>query len=343
MNTAQLVMMGVEGETLTAAEREVLTDTPPGGIILFGRNCPSALACADLVAEIQGLNHSGAPPVLIAIDQEFGPVCRLRDGMPSFPGAAELGEKGELSTTEMTAWHIGRCLADFGVNVNLAPVADVACSGSRVLADRCFAAEPSAVANQACAYIRGLQQAGLAACAKHFPGHGSVTDDSHAMLPVSSLTLNELESSHLRPFTAAVAAGVKIIMTAHILFPRVDSSWPVTLSPVFLDQLLRQQLGYDGVILSDDLDMAAMDSGDNVATVMLQGLKAGLDMVLWGRNLKKGDDPRRVFSRLQEMMDDQDVDMQGQFAGKQKRLLDLRNWLGKLGVMDKDVYDQPGN
>ncbi len=329
MNVAQLVMMGVEGVTLTPAEREVLAETPPGGIILFSRNCPSASACADLVAEIQGLNHSGAPPLLIAIDQEFGPVCRLRDGMPVFPGASVLGEKGELSVTEMTAWNIGRCLAGFGINVNLAPVADLSCSGSRVLADRCFAAEPSTVASQACAYVRGLQQAGLAACAKHFPGHGSVTDDSHVMLPVSSLTLDELLSSHLQPFRAVVDTGVKIIMTAHILFSEIDSSLPVTISNFFLNHLLRHQLGFGGIILSDDLDMAAMESGNDLAKVMCQGLKAGLDMVLWGRNLKKGDDPRRVLSRLQKMMDDQDAEMQGQFAGKQKRLLDLRNWLGK--------------
>jgi beta-N-acetylhexosaminidase len=329
MNTAQLVMMGVEGVSLTPAEREVLAETPPGGIILFGRNCPSALACADLVAEIQGLNHSGAPPVLIAIDQEFGPVCRLRDGMPAFPGAAELGEKGELSTTEMTAWHIGQCLSDYGINLNLAPVADLACPGSLVLADRCFAAEPSTVASQACAYIRGLQQSGLAACAKHFPGHGSVTDDSHAMLPVSSLTLDDLASSHLLPFAAAVNAGVKIIMTAHLLFPEVDPSWPVTLSSLFLNHILRKQLGFDGVILSDDLDMAAMSSGDDVAMVMFQGLKAGLDMVLWGRNLKKGDDPRRVFSRLQEIISDENSEFKLPLAGKQERLFHLRKWLEK--------------
>jgi len=337
MNVAQLVMMGVEAVSLTPAEREVLAETPPGGIILFSRNCPSASACADLVAEIQGLNHSGAPPLLIAIDQEYGPVCRLREGVPIFPGAAVLGEDSNVSATEATAWKIGHCLADFGINVNLAPVADLACPGSHVLSDRCFSTEPSTVAEQACAYIRGLQQAGLAACAKHFPGHGSVTDDSHAMLPVSSLTLDELLSSHLRPFAAVVDTGVKIIMTAHILFSEIDSSLPVTLSNFFLNHLLRHQLGFAGVILSDDLDMAAMDSGDDMATVMFQGLTAGLDMVLWGRNIKKGDDPRRVFARLQNMMDKHNVSMREQFAEKQNRLLDLRTQLGKRLVMARSV------
>ncbi|MEA3241055.1 MAG: beta-N-acetylhexosaminidase [Pseudomonadota bacterium] len=329
MNAAQLVMMGIEGVSLTRPEREVLANTPPGGIILFSRNCPSALSCADLVAEIQELNHNGTPPLLVAIDQEYGPVCRLRQGIPYFPGATELGEKGELSVTEMTAENIGRCLADFGVNVNLAPVADLACPGSPVLADRCFASEPQEVTKQVCSYIVGLQRSGVAACAKHFPGHGSVTDDSHAMLPVSSMSLDELLSSHLQPFAAAIAAGVKIIMTAHIMFPRIDSSLPATLSSFFLNRLLRRQLGFTGVLLSDDLDMAAMESGNELAVTMFQGLKAGLDMVLWGRNIKKGDDPRRVLSRLQEMMDDQDADMQAQFADEQKRLLDLRNWLEK--------------
>ncbi|MCK4378299.1 MAG: beta-N-acetylhexosaminidase [Deltaproteobacteria bacterium] len=329
MNVAQLVMMGIEGVVLTAAEREVLASMPPGGIILFSRNCPSASACVDLVAEIQGLNHSGAPPVLIAIDQEFGPVCRLRDGMPTFPWATALGGKGELSTTETTAWHIGQCLADYGVNMNLAPVADLACSGSLVLADRCFASDPREVADQVNSYIVGLQSSGLAACAKHFPGHGSVTDDSHAMLPVSFLTLDDLASSHLLPFAAAINAGVKVIMTAHLLFPELDPSWPVTLSPLFLNHILRKQLGFDGVILSDDLDMAAMNSGNDLAMVMCQGLKAGLDMVLWGRNIKKGDDPRRVLFRLQKMIRDESSEFQEQLAGKQERLSLLRKWLEK--------------
>jgi len=328
MNIAQLVMMGVEGVFLTPAEREVLAETPPGGIILFSRNCPSAAAGAELVAEIQETNRNPKVPLLIAMDQEYGPVCRLREGIPNFPGAAELGEKGEVATTGITALNIGRCLADFGINVNLAPVADLACPGSRVLADRCFSTEPEMVAEQVSAYVTGLQKAGMAACAKHFPGHGSVTDDSHAMLPVSALTMNELESGHLRPFKAAVAAGVKIIMTAHILFPEIDSFRPVTLSSFFLEHILRQQLGYDGVILSDDLDMAAMNSGDDVTTVMCRGLKAGLDMVLWGRNIKKGDDPRRVLSRLQGLMDAQDAEMREQLSHKQQRLLEVRNWLG---------------
>jgi len=329
MNVAQLVMMGVEGETLTAAEKEVLTDTPPGGIILFRRNCPSAMTCADLVAEIQETNQESTMPLLIAIDQEFGPVCRIREGMPSFPGATALGKKNELSVTQMTAWHIGRCLSDYGINVNLAPVADLACYESLVLADRCFAAEPSTVADQVGAYVRGLQQSGLAACAKHFPGHGSVNDDSHAVLPVSSLSRDDLASSHLLPFAAAINAGVKIIMTAHLLFPQIDPSRPVTLSPIFLNHILRNMLGFSGVILSDDLDMAAMNSGNDLEIVMCQGLKAGLDMVLWGRNLKQGDDPRRVLARLQKMIRDESYEFQEQLAGKQERLSLLRNWLKK--------------
>jgi beta-N-acetylhexosaminidase len=329
MNAAQLVMMGIEGTALTGPEREVLAETPPGGVIFFSRNCPSAAACADLSAEIQGLNGAGEPPLLVAIDQEFGPVCRLRQGMPAFPGAAALGEKGEMSFTEVTAFRIGQCLGDYGINCNLAPVADLSCPGSRVLAERCFAAEPQEVAVQVRSYITGLQRSGLAACAKHFPGHGSVADDSHAMLPVSSLDLEKLRSSHLRPFAAAVDAGVKMIMTAHILFPEIDCCRPATLSPFFLDRLLRQQLGFGGVVLSDDLDMAAVESGNDLAATMFQGLEAGLDMVLWGRNLKKGDDPRRVLARLQKMVGDRDGTTRERFAAKQERLLVLRNWLRK--------------
>ncbi|MBN2332926.1 MAG: beta-N-acetylhexosaminidase [Deltaproteobacteria bacterium] len=327
MSITQLVMMGIEGTSLTPAEREVLSSAPPGGIILFSRNCPTVEACKLLVGEIQELAaRHGAAPLLIAIDQECGPVCRLREGFPEFPGAALLGEKNELADTASTAWKIGGCLKDLGVNLNLAPVADLACSGSAVLAGRCFAADPGQVAAQVAAYIRGLQGSGIAACAKHFPGHGSVPGDSHTLLPTSDLSLESLQASHLQPFFAAIEANVKVIMTAHLQFTAIDPRWPVTFSRFFLNDLLRRRLGFSGVILSDDLDMAAV-AGDDLAATMVQGLSAGLDLVLWGRNMKKGDDPRRVFARLTASAAAMDEEQQKQLAEARARVAALRSWV----------------
>jgi len=290
---SQLLMVGVAGEELTDFEKAAFERYPPGGVILFARNCLNPDKTRLLVAELQeiALAASGLP-LVVAIDQEGGRVRRLQTGFPDFPGAFALGAENDLLKTRTTAAGLARALLDIGINCNLAPVADLYKEGSKVLSGRCFGAEPDMVAQQVAVYIESLQENGIAACVKHFPGHGTVVDDSHIMLPTSLLTRVELKS-HLKPFVRAAAAGVKLMMAAHIRFPQIDTE-SVPFSALFLQEIVRQELGFNGVLLSDDLDMAAVTDRP-LAEVMADGLKAGLDMALWGRNLKPVIDPEPVF------------------------------------------------
>jgi len=291
-----LLMVGVLGEKLSPAEIAAFTRYPPGGVILFARNCVTPKKAAVLIAELQGLRRpAGMPPLLIAIDQEGGPVRRLREGFPEFTGAAGLGRQNDLAKTRAEAAELGRALSTIGINCNLAPVADLLSPQSRVLKERCFGEQPSLVAAQVKAYIEGLQKVGIAACVKHFPGHGTVVEDSHERLPVASLSRSELKP-HLLPFAGAVKAGVRMMMAAHLSFPAIDAH-SVPFSRVFLEDIARRELGFVGVLVSDDFDMAAV-LGPSLAEVMVEGITAGLDLVLWGRNLRPLADPGPVLAEF---------------------------------------------
>ncbi len=299
---SQLLMVGVFGEWLTEFERSALQRYPPGGVILFARNCADPLKTRALVTELQEISiKASGLPLIVAVDQEGGPVARFREGFPDFPGAAILGEENDPGKTRDTARALGKTLLEIGINCNLAPVADLFQTSSRVLYKRCFGADPELVADHVKAYIEGLQSSGVAACVKHFPGHGTVAEDSHKMLPVSSLKRSELKS-HLKPFAAAISAEVKVMMVAHLKFPAIDSH-SVPFSPLFLNEIARFKMGFSGLLISDDLDMAAV-AGHPLPEVMVEGLKAGLDMALWGRNLKPVADPEPVMAGFCYKMQD---------------------------------------
>ncbi len=297
---SQLLMVGVIGEELSAYEKAVFNRYPPGGVILFARNCVNPDKTRLLIDELQKISLAASGlPLVVAIDQEGGRVRRLQAGFPDFPGAAVLGVENDLSKTRLSTASLARALLHIGINCNLAPVADLFKEGSQVLFGRCFGSEPDLVGRQVAAYIESLQENGVAACVKHFPGHGTVVDDSHTMLPVSPLPRSELKP-HLEPFIRAVNAGVKLMMAAHIKFPQIDSH-TVPFSALFLQEIVRLELGFSGVLLSDDLDMAAV-ADRPLAEVMVAGIEAGLDMALWGRNLKPVTDPALVCADFCQQM-----------------------------------------
>ncbi|MBN2808784.1 MAG: beta-N-acetylhexosaminidase [Deltaproteobacteria bacterium] len=302
---SRLLMLGVAGESLSDFERAAFKRYPPGGVILFARNCSAPQKTRALIAEIQNISISATGlPLLVTIDQEGGPVRRLQAGFPDFSGAAALGVLDDPEKTRSTAFALGRALRAIGINGNLAPVADLYQAASKVLHERCFGANPELVATQVKVYIEGLQSSGVAACVKHFPGHGTVVGDSHKLLPVSQLKKSELVD-HLLPFTAAVKAGVRMMMAAHLSFPAIDSQ-AVPFSPFFLQELARQELGFSGLLISDDLDMAAV-AGRPLPEVMVAGLQAGLDMALWGRNLKPVADIEPVMADFCQRVQNSDI------------------------------------
>ncbi|MCR1786591.1 glycoside hydrolase [Nocardioides carbamazepini] len=251
-----------------------------GGICLFGSNLTGSPAdAAALVASVREVR----PDVLVATDEEGGDVTRLhpREASP-VPGAAVLGAVDAVSLTRQVGAAVGVELASVGVDLDLGPVADINGNPDNpVIGTRSFGADPALVARHVAAWVEGLQSTGVAACVKHFPGHGDTAEDSHLTLPVLSASAAVVRGRELAPFAAAVAAGAASVMTSHILVPAVDPSWPATLSAPVL-RLLWSELGYDGAIVSDALDMAGASASRGIPEAAVLALVAGCDLLCIG-------------------------------------------------------------
>ncbi|MGW0578569.1 glycoside hydrolase family 3 protein [Streptomyces sp. NPDC002920] len=251
-----------------------------GSVALFARNIESPEQLAALTAEFR----AERPEVLVVADEEGGDVTRLeaRRGS-SFPGNLALGAVDDPALTSEVAAELGRRLAVCGVNLNWAPSADVNSDPANpVVGVRSFGADPLLVARHTAAYVEGLQGAGVAACVKHFPGHGDTAVDSHHALPSIGVGLDTLHARELAPFRAALAAGTKAVMSAHILVPALDPGRPATLSPATLTGLLRGELGYQGLIVTDGIDMQAIAGTYGMERGTVLALAAGADAICVG-------------------------------------------------------------
>jgi beta-N-acetylhexosaminidase len=224
------------------------------------------------------------PYAIIAVDEEAGDVTRLfaATGAP-FPGNAVLGRLDDVDTTRDTAVAIGWSLREAGCTVNFAPCVDVnSRSDNPVIGVRSFGSDADLVARHGAAWVAGLQSTGVAATAKHFPGHGDTAQDSHVSLPVVNRSLDQLRQRELLPFAAAIDAGCRLIMTSHILLPQLDREQPATMSRIVLDDLLRRDLGFSGVVVSDALDMAGASGAVGMAGAAVAALRAGCDLLCLG-------------------------------------------------------------
>ncbi|RST22220.1 glycoside hydrolase family 3 protein, partial [Streptomyces sp. WAC04770] len=250
---------------------------------LFGRNIESPEQLAALTARLR----SERDDVLVAIDEEGGDVTRLEvNEGSSFPGNFALGSIDDTDLTRAVAHELGRRLAACGVNLNWAPSADVNSNpGNPVIGVRSFGADTALVARHTAAYVEGLQAAGVAACTKHFPGHGDTAVDSHLAMPRIDVDLDTLHARELLPFRAAIAAGSKSVMSAHILLPALDPDRPATLSPQILTGLLRQELGYDGLIVTDGVEMEAISKTYGIERGSVLAIAAGADAICVGGGL----------------------------------------------------------
>jgi beta-N-acetylhexosaminidase len=263
---------------------------------LFGRNIASPEQLAALTAQLR----SERDDVLVAIDEEGGDVTRLevRTGS-SFPGNHALGAVDDVELTRDVAFALGRRLAACGVNLNWAPSADVNSDpGNPVIGVRSFGAAPELVARHTAAYVTGLQSAGVAACTKHFPGHGDTAVDSHHALPRIDVDASLLAARELAPFHAAIAAGTRAVMSAHILVPALDPDRPATLSRTVLTDLLRGELGYDGLIVTDGMEMQAVAATYGIERGSVLAIAAGADAICVGGGLADDETVRRLRDAL---------------------------------------------
>lgn len=279
---ATRVMAGFDGHEANAHVRRLIRDFKVQSLILFKRNVDTPGQVADLVRELQSLATDAgyARPLLIAVDQEGGRVQRLRAPWTIWPPVRRLGELGSVELVQRVAEAMARELRACGIGLNFAPVMDVDTNPKNpIIGDRSFGRDPEQVGRLGAAFIESMQKAGVAACAKHFPGHGDTDKDSHLDLPVVEHSRSRLEDIELRPFREAIAAGVAMIMTAHIVVRELDETVPATLSPPVVTGLLREELGYRGVIVADDLEMKAVSAHWPYEVSSVQAAKAGCDLL----------------------------------------------------------------
>ncbi|MEU8380935.1 glycoside hydrolase family 3 N-terminal domain-containing protein, partial [Streptosporangium sp. NPDC048865] len=274
-----VVFPGFEGKSPPDWIRRRLGDGL-AGVVLFSRNIGTPSQVADLTAALREEN----PQVLIGIDEESGEVTRLEAaGGSTRPGNFALGVADDTGLTEELAADLGRDLARAGVNLTFAPSADVNSNPDNpVIGLRSFGADPGLVARHTAAWIRGMQSAGVAACAKHFPGHGDTSVDSHHGVPLVAASRAELDDVALRPFRAAVEQGVRTVMTGHLLVPALDPAMPATLSRPVLHDLLRVELGFEGVIVTDGIEMAAVSGPYGIGGASVLAVAAGADAICVG-------------------------------------------------------------
>lgn len=276
-----MLVVGISGTTLTAAEREMLAEPQVSGVILFARNFTGREQVAALIESLRELR---ADPFLVCVDQEGGPVQRFRDGFTKLPALSKIGAlyagdaERAVEHAEEHAWMMASEMRAIGVDISFAPVADLL-RGNRAIGVRAFHADPDAVSELTLAYVRGMRLAGMAATLKHFPGHGSVVEDTHFDEAVDPRDLDTIREQDLVPFRDAIAAGAEAVMMAHVRYPAVDPL-PAGYSKRWIGEILRRELGFGGTVFSDDIGMAAAESAGGVRGRIRAHLDAGCDLVL---------------------------------------------------------------
>ena len=281
----QLLMIGFPGHSATPELLDLITSGHVGGVILFSRNIASPEQARALTATLQRAARDAGHllPLLIATDQENGIIRRTGPGTTYFPGNMALGTIASAEAVEAVARASGEELRSLGITMNLAPDVDVANNPDNpVIGVRSFGADPDLVARLSAAAVRGYQVAGVATTIKHFPGHGDTAVDSHHMLPVITADRARLNTIELAPFRAGIAAGADAVMTAHIAVPALTGApeLPATLAPQLLRGLLRDELGFEGVVITDCLEMGAIHNGVGIAPGAVQAFQAGADIML---------------------------------------------------------------
>lgn len=278
----QLMIIGFDGTEMSPALQETLARYRPAGVILFARNLVNSEQTRKLTADLQtAATELGIGPLLIGLDHEGGIVVRPGAGLTPFPGNLALAATGSLDLARRQAQAMAEELLALGVNWDFAPCVDVNSNPRNpIIGVRSFGDDPAEVGKFGAAMTEGFQNSGLIACAKHFPGHGDTEVDSHLGLPVVNRTLEDLRRIDLPPFQAAIEAGVASIMTAHVVFPALEEKLPATVSERTMTGLLRGEMGFEGVIASDALEMAGLTEVIGVGEGAVACINAGVDVVL---------------------------------------------------------------
>jgi len=292
----QLLLAGFHGHAIPVELRSLARDFDLGGVVLFARNAAEPAQVADLAREAAELSRTA--PVWVAIDQEGGRVQRVRTPLTVWPAPASLGRADDLDLTRRFGRALAREVRAMGITLNFAPVLDVLTRRDNpAIGDRALSDDPARVARHGVALLQALQKEGLPACGKHFPGHGEAAVDSHEDLPVVDLSPDRLEHVEWVPFRAAIEAGIDAVMSCHLLVPSLDEHAPATLSHEIITNRLRGQLGFGGLVFTDDMDMKAISLRFEPGEAAARAVAAGCDAVL-----QCGGDLDRVHAALEGLV-----------------------------------------
>jgi beta-N-acetylhexosaminidase len=280
----QSMIIGLRSTELASDEKNFLTQNNIGGVILFARNFKTPEQLYKLVADVHSLQKQTATeaPFFVSIDMEGGRVQRLREPFTVWPPAKKLGDLDSPSMAFKFSEMMGLELKAVGINMNYAPVVDTLTNPkNQAIGDRAFGTDPELVARMSSAVIRGFIKSDIIPVAKHFPGHGNTLLDSHFDLPVEDADVERLKSIEMAPFKKAFRARLSVLMTSHIVYKKLDPEWPATLSKVIIQDILRKELGYRGVVITDDLGMKAMTDHFGAEVIPVQALNAGINILLY--------------------------------------------------------------
>uniref|UniRef100_A0A4Y8PXD3 beta-N-acetylhexosaminidase n=2 Tax=Paenibacillus athensensis TaxID=1967502 RepID=A0A4Y8PXD3_9BACL len=301
----QMVLAGIDGTAVGAPTRELLQTYHVGGIILYKNNIENAAQLAKLVNALKETNAANPAPLWIGVDEEGGRVTRLPAEVDKAPAAAKIGATGSTALAKGIGSWLGEALAGFGLNVDFAPVLDVNSNPANpVIGDRSFGAKADLVAKLGVPEMQGIAAQRVLPVVKHFPGHGDTSVDSHVGLPVVPHDLTRLRSLELAPFKAVIGQGADAVMVAHLLLPKLDADHPASFSKPVITGLLREELGFRGVVMTDDMTMGAIAENYNLQQAVVQSVLAGADVLLVGHG---SDNVAAVVSALRAAVQEQRI------------------------------------
>lgn len=315
------IMIDIQGQSLTALDREKIAHPNTGALILFSRNYEDPQQVEALIKDIRAARNGD---ILIAVDQEGGRVQRFQNGFTRLPAAALYAQQPELA--ESAGWLMASELLAVGVDFSFAPVLDVDCGVSEIIGNRSFSRDGELAASLASAFRKGMNSAGMAATGKHFPGHGAVALDSHLTLPVDDRDLATIHQQDLLPFKRLIAEGLEAVMPAHVVYSKVDEL-PAGFSAIWLQAILRKELGFDGTIFSDDLSMEGAATVGGFPERARLAQQAGCDMLLVCNNPAAAEQVLDSIAIKSDSTRERRLqNMRGRGASNRERLLDSEKW-----------------
>ncbi|MGZ5056672.1 MAG: beta-N-acetylhexosaminidase [Methylobacter sp.] len=327
------IMLDVAGLTLTQDEKEKINHPNTGAVILFSRNYQDPEQVTELINQIRTARNGN---ILIAVDQEGGRVQRFQHGFTRLPPAASYAQSPELA--ESAGWLMAAELLAVGVDFSFAPVLDIDCGVSEIIGNRSFSSDSALATRLSSSFRKGMNEAGMAATGKHFPGHGAVALDSHLTLPIDERDLDSIRAKDLAPFKQLIEEGLEGIMPAHVVYPKVDPN-PAGFSPFWIQQILRKELNFNGTVFSDDLSMeGAASVGDFPERARLAQL-AGCDMILVCNNPAAAEQVLETLPIRRDPIREQRLSrMQGKPQMNRKQLMRTEKWQ-QLSTLINNTYN----